>query len=292
MATLWFGRKTKEACLKMFEFIETLIIPFTFGFMQKAFLMSVIIAIPMSILSCYLVLRGWSLMGDAISHAVLPGIVIAYISQIALAIGAFIAGVCCALLSGYIKANTRIKQDSVLGIVFSGMFALGLILYLKIETEIHLDHILFGNILGLSWNDVLQGLILASICTIFILIKRLDILVNIFDTQHAKAIGINVSKLNYIFLAVLSLAIVASIESSGIILGIAMLIIPGAISFLISKDFIRMLKYSVAISVSCSIFGVYLSFFLDSAPAPTIVLIMTIVFVFCFFKQTSKAQKV
>jgi manganese/iron transport system permease protein len=258
--------------------------------MQKAFLMSIIIAIPMSILSCYLVLRGWSLMGDAISHAVLPGIVIAYISQIALAIGAFVAGVCCALLSGYVKANTRIKQDSVLGIVFSGMFALGLVLYLKIETEIHLDHILFGNILGLSWSDVLNSFILSGICTLFVLAKRLDLLVNIFDTQHAKAIGLNVSKLNYIFLAVLSLAIVSSIESSGIILGIAMLIIPGAVSFLLSKDFIKMLTYSVVISVLCSIFGVYSSFFLDSAPAPTIVLIMTIVFIVSFFKQTSKSK--
>jgi|TARA_B110000263_G_scaffold157784_1_gene137047 manganese/iron transport system permease protein len=274
----------------MLELVELLILPFTYGFMQKAFLMSIIIAIPMSILSCYLVLRGWSLMGDAISHAVLPGIVIAYISQIALAIGAFVAGVCCALLSGYVKANTRIKQDSVLGIVFSGMFALGLVLYLKIETEIHLDHILFGNILGLSWSDVLNSFILSGICTLFVLAKRLDLLVNIFDTQHAKAIGLNVSKLNYIFLAVLSLAIVSSIESSGIILGIAMLIIPGAVSFLLSKDFIKMLTYSVVISVLCSIFGVYSSFFLDSAPAPTIVLIMTIVFIVSFFKQTSKSK--
>jgi manganese/iron transport system permease protein len=274
----------------MLELVELLILPFTYGFMQKAFLMSIIIAIPMSILSCYLVLRGWSLMGDAISHAVLPGIVIAYISQIALAIGAFVAGVCCALLSGYVKANTRIKQDSVLGIVFSGMFALGLVLYLKIETEIHLDHILFGNILGLSWSDVLNSFILSGICTLFVLAKRLDLLVNIFDTQHAKAIGLNVSKLNYIFLAILSLAIVSSIESSGIILGIAMLIIPGAVSFLLSKDFIKMLTYSVVISVLCSIFGVYSSFFLDSAPAPTIVLIMTIVFIVSFFKQTSKSK--
>ena len=274
----------------MLELVELLILPFTYGFMQKAFLMSIIIAIPMSILSCYLVLRGWSLMGDAISHAVLPGIVIAYISQIALAIGAFVAGVCCALLSGYVKANTRIKQDSVLGIVFSGMFALGLVLYLKIETEIHLDHILFGNILGLSWSDVLNSFILSGICTLFVLAKRLDLLVNIFDTQHAKAIGLNVSKLNYIFLAVLSLAIVSSIESSGIILGIAMLIIPGAVSFLLSKEFIKMLAYYVVISVLCSIFGVYSSFFLDSAPAPTIVLIMTIVFIVSFFKQTSKSK--
>jgi len=290
MTIPWSGRSKRGDSLKMLELVELLILPFTFGFMQKAFLMSIIIAIPMSILSCYLVLRGWSLMGDAISHAVLPGIVIAYISQIALAIGAFIAGVCCALLSGYIKANTRIKQDSVLGIVFSGMFALGLVLYLKIETEIHLDHILFGNILGLSWSDVFNSFVLSSICTLFILAKRLDILVNIFDSQHAKAIGLNVSKLNYLFLAILSLAIVSSIESSGIILGIAMLIMPGAVSFLLSKDFIKMLAYSVIISVLCSIFGVYSSFFLDSAPAPTIVLLMTIVFIVFFFKQTSKSK--
>ncbi len=270
----------------MNDILELLIAPFTFGFMQKAFLMSVIIAIPMSILSCYLVLRGWSLMGDAISHAVLPGIVIAYISQIALAIGAFIAGISCALLSGYIKANTRIKQDSVLGIVFSGMFALGLVLYLKIETEIHLDHILFGNILGLSWNDILNSLLIAFICTFFILARRFDLLVNIFDPQHGKAIGINIPKLNYLFLAILSLAIVASIKSSGIILGIAMLIIPGAVSFLVSRNFIQMLINSVKLSVFCSILGVYVSFYIDSAPAPTIVLLMTIIFIFSFFSES------
>ena len=271
----------------MSDIFDLLISPFTFSFMQKAFLMAIIIAIPMSILSCYLVLRGWALMGDAISHAVLPGIVIAYISQIALAIGAFVAGVCCALLSGYIKANTRIKQDSVLGIVFSGMFALGLVLYLKIETEIHLDHILFGNILGLSWSDILNSFLIAGFCTLFILFKRYDLLVNIFDPQHGKAIGINISKLNYVFLAILSLAIVASIKSSGIILGIAMLIIPGSISFLISRNFIQMLINSVIISILSSIIGVYVSFFIDSAPAPTIVLLMSVIFIFSFFSKSA-----
>ena len=172
--------------------LDLILSPFEYTFMQKAFLISIGIAIPMSIISCYLILKGWALMGDAISHAILPGIVISYIFGIALSIGAFFAGLLCALTSGYIKNNSKLKNDSILGIVFSGMFALGLILYLKIETDIHLDHILFGNILGLSWNDVINSIALGIFCALFIYFQRFDLMLNIFDSQHATAIGFNV----------------------------------------------------------------------------------------------------
>ena len=265
--------------------LDLILSPFEYTFMQKAFLISIGVAIPMSIISCYLILKGWALMGDAISHAILPGIVISYIFGIALSIGAFFAGLFCALTSGYIKNNSKLKNDSILGIVFSGMFALGLILYLKIETDIHLDHILFGNILGLSWNDVINSIALGIICALFIYFQRFDLMLNIFDSQHATAIGFNVKKLNYIFLAILSLIIVASLKSTGIILGIAMLIIPGSISYLISKNFFEMMKFSLFISICSSLIGVYISFFIDSAPAPTIVLILASVFIICFLKK-------
>ena len=132
--------------------IETLLLPFQFPFMQQAFAISLLVAVPCALLSCFLVLKGWSLMGDAVSHAVLPGIVLAYIAGIPLAIGAFAAGMFCALATGYLKENSRIKEDTVMGVVFSGMFGLGIVLYTKIQTEVHLDHILFGDMLGVSWR--------------------------------------------------------------------------------------------------------------------------------------------
>lgn len=157
--------------------------------MQYAFIITLMIAVPMAMLSCFLVLKGWSLMGDAVSHAVLPGVVIAYIAGIPLSIGAFTAGMICALGTGFIKENSRIKEDTVLGIVFSGMFGLGLVLYVKVQSDMHLDHILFGDMLGIAPSDMLETGLIALFATLFLGVLRKDLLVNAFDPQHAKAIG-------------------------------------------------------------------------------------------------------
>ncbi len=263
--------------------IDTLFQPFAFAFMQQAFIISLLVALPMALLSCFLVLKGWSLMGDAISHAVLPGIVVAYIVGIPLAIGAFVAGMVCALATGYLKENSRIKEDTVMGIVFSGMFGLGIVLYTKIQSDVHLDHILFGDILGLSWGDVLQSGIIAVIAAGLVLIFHRDLLLHAFDAQHARAIGLPIRLLHYGLLSVLSLTIVGALKAVGIILAIAMLIAPGAIAFLLTNRFERMLLVSVAVAVAASFLGVYASFFLNSAPAPTIVLLMSATFVAAFF---------
>jgi len=247
--------------------IETLILPFQFPFMQKAFAIALLVAVPSALLSCFLVLKGWSLMGDAVSHAVLPGVVLAYIAGIPLAIGAFAAGMFCALATGYLKENSRVKEDTVMGVVFSGMFGLGIVLYTKIQTEVHLDHVLFGDMLGVSWSDVGQTGLIAGFCIAVIGIFRRDLLLHAFDPQHARAIG---------------LPIVGALKAVGIILAIAMLISPGAIAFLLTSRFERMLAVSVAISVAASLAGVYLSFFIDSAPAPTIVLLLSASFVAAF----------
>jgi manganese/iron transport system permease protein len=134
--------------------IDTLLLPFQFGFMQKAFLVAAILAVPTALLSSFLVLKGWSLMGDALAHAVLPGIVLAYLIGIPLLVGAFIAGMICSIATGYLSDNSRIKQDTILGVVFSGMFGLGLVIYASITTSMHLDHILFGNMLGIGAQDL------------------------------------------------------------------------------------------------------------------------------------------
>lgn len=274
--------------LNIFNFLTE---PFQYEFMLQAMIITISVAIPMAMLSCFLVLKGWSLMGDAISHAVLPGIVIAYIINIPLTVGAFLAGMFCAISTGFLQNNSRVKEDTIMGIVFSGMFAFGLILFIKVNSSIHLDHILFGDMLGIGWTDIFQSGMIAAICFVFIFIKQKALLIQTFDQQHAKAIGINTKWYDYLLLTALSLMIVASLTSIGLILSIAFLITPGAIAFLISKRFTTMMVLAIAIASFSSLFGIYLSFYLDSAPAPTIVLLMTAVFIVVFVTQSRNYNK-
>lgn len=259
--------------------VETLLIPFQFEFMINALIISVLVAVPTALLSCFMVLKGWSLMGDAISHAVFPGVVIAYIVGLPYAVGAFVAGMFCALATGFLKENSRIKQDTVMGVVFSGMFGLGLVLYVKIQSDVHLDHILFGDMLGIGWNDIAQTAVIAAVTAGTLIFKWRDFLLHAFDTVQARAVGLRVKLLHYGLLCLISLTIVGALKAVGIILAIAMLIAPGAIAFLLTRKFSTMLVISVIVAVAASFFGVYLAFFLDSAPAPTIVLLMTAIFI-------------
>ncbi|MBU1305833.1 MAG: metal ABC transporter permease [Alphaproteobacteria bacterium] len=265
--------------------------PFQFSFLTSAMAIAIMVAVPTALLSCFLVLKGWSLMGDAISHAVLPGVVLAYIVGLPLGIGAFAAGMSCALSVGFLKQNSRIKEDTVMGVVFSGMFGLGIVLYTSIQTDVHLDHILFGDILGISTADMIQTGIIALVVTAIVLAKWRDLLLFIFDPQQAGAIGLPVRALHYGLLSLLSLTIVAALSAVGIVLVIALLVAPGAIAFLISKRFAPMMLIAVTISVLCSVVGIYLSFFLDSAPAPTIVLLMSATFIVTFLVTTRRQSQ-
>ena len=269
----------------MNETLELALLPFQLAFMQNAFLVTLVIAVPMALLSCYLVLKGWSLMGDAVSHAVLPGVVIAYVLGLPFAAGAFGAGLFCALAAGYLKDNSRVKEDTILGIVFSGMFALGVVLYVKIQPDIHLDHILFGDMLGIAASDLVETIAIASASTAFILLFRKDLLVQAFDRQHASAIGLPVRLLHYGLLAVLSLVVVGALKAVGIILAVAMLVAPGAIAALLTRRFPSMLMVAVAVALGTSFCGIWLSFMIDSAPAPTIVLLMAMLFVLAFIRR-------
>ena len=234
----------------MSDLIQLLLQPFSFGFMQQAFVITLLVAIPMGLLSPFLVLKGWSLMGDAISHAVLPGVVLAYIAGIPLAIGAFAAGMICALATGFLKQNSRVKEDTVMGVVFSGMFGLGIVLYTKIQSDVHLDHILFGDMLGVAWRDIAETGVIAAVTLLALGIWRRDLLLHAFDPQHAQAIGLPVKFLHYGLLCILSLTIVGALKAVGIILAVAMLIAPGSIAFLLTKRFERMLLVSALVAVS------------------------------------------
>ncbi|MCC0055475.1 MAG: metal ABC transporter permease [Rhodobiaceae bacterium] len=271
--------------------LEQLTLPFQFPFMRDALLIAVIVAVPTALLSCFLVLKGWALMGDAVSHAVFPGVVLAYIAGIPLGIGAFAAGMTCAILTGFLDENSRIKQDTVMGIVFSGMFGLGLVLYTSIQSEVHLDHILFGDMLGVFPEDLLEAAIIALVTTGIIALKWKDFLLQAFDAQQARAIGLKVKLLHYGLLAMLSLTIVGALKATGIILTIALLIAPGAIAFLTTRRFGPMLIAASLVSVAASFLGVYLSFFIDSAPAPTIVLLLTAAFIAAFLGTRVRAAR-
>ena len=262
--------------------MEDLLMPFRFAFMQKAFLIAAIVCVPTALLSCFLVLKGWALMGDAVSHAVLPGIVLAYVLGFPLIVGAFAAGMFTAVATGYLAENSRVKRDTVMGVVFSGMFGLGIVLYRKIETDIHLDHILFGDMLGVFWPDIVESGVIAAVVATAVLLKGRDLLLHAFDPQHGQAIDLPVRVLHYGLLAMLSLTIVGALKAVGIILAIAMLVAPGAIAFLWSRRFERMMVLAVAIALTASVAGVYLSFFIDSAPGPTIVLLLTAAFIVSF----------
>lgn len=266
--------------------LTTLLEPFQFGFMVNALVISTIVAVPCALLSVFLVLKGWALMGDAMSHAVFPGIVLAWIAGIPLAIGAFIAGLFCAVATGYLDDNSRIKRDTLMGIVFSGMFGAGLVLYVSIQSEVHLDHILFGDMLGVSFSDIIQTAVITLGIALIIGLKWKDLLLHAFDPHQAKASGLNTALLHYGLLCMIALTIVATLKSVGIILSISLLIAPGAIAILMTRKFSHALWLAVIMSVVTSFMGVYLSFFIDSAPAPTIVVLFSLLFVMTFMVMT------
>lgn len=272
-------------------FLTALLEPFQFSFMVNALTISVIVAIPCALLSVFLVLKGWALMGDAMSHAVFPGIVLAYIAGIPQAIGAFIAGLFCAVATGYLDDNSRIKRDTLMGIVFSGMFGAGLVLYVSIQSEIHLDHILFGDMLGVSLGDIAQTAVIALGIALVIGLKWKDLLLHAFDPHQAKACGLNTTLLHYGLLCMIALTIVATLKSVGIILSISLLIAPGAIAILLTRQFSHALILAVVMSMVTSFMGVYLSFFIDSAPAPTIVVLFSLLFVIAFIYSTLRDRR-
>jgi ABC-type Mn2+/Zn2+ transport system permease subunit len=258
--------------------MNTLLEPFQFPFMVDAMIVGVAVGAVCAVLSCYLVLKGWSLMGDAISHAVLPGIVIAYVVGLPLAVGAFASGLLCAVATGYIKANSRVKEDTVMGVVFTGLFAFGLVIFTKVKSDLHLDHILFGNILGLAAGDLRDTLVVGGLTLAIVLALRRDLVLYCFDVGHARTIGLRTDVLHYLLLSLLAVTIVVSLKAVGIILVVAMLVTPGCIGYLLTDRFNRMLLVAAASAVGSGFFGVYLSFFINASTGACIVLLQAALF--------------
>ncbi len=256
--------------------------PLQLEFMRHAILVGSVVAALCAVLSCFVVLKGWSLMGDAISHAVLPGIVLAYIAGWPLALGAFLSGLLCSAATGYIKQNSRVKEDTVLGVVFTGLFAFGLVLHSRTESELHLDHILFGHLLGITPAVAWQVYGVGTVVIGLVLVLRRDLLLVSFDPSHARVLGLPVNFLTYLLLGLLVLAIVVSIQAVGIILVMAMLITPGCTAYLWTDRFDRMLAISTGTAVVSTVVGILASFHLDGDSAACIVLAQSLAFAVSF----------
>ena len=269
---------------------EILLDAFQSTFIRHALIVSVLVAVPMALLSCLVVLKGWSLMGDAISHAILPGIVLAYILNLPFAIGAFAAGMFCATSTGYLKDNSRIKQDTAMGVVYSGMFGLGMVLFVKIKTDIHLDHILFGDMLGITRQDILNTSLTSLIVSGIILLKWKDLMLFVFDPAQIRVLGMPIHIFHYGLLCLISLTIVGALQVVGLVLSIAILIAPGAIAFLLTRSFSHMLIIAVLVSLIASLSGIFISLILDSNPAATIVLVFTVIFIGALIYANAKVH--
>lgn len=260
------------------QFLNFLTEPLSHTFMQHALLSSLIVGAVCAVLSCYVVLKGWSLMGDAISHAVFPGVIVAFWLGLPISFGAFVAGLLCAVSVGFLKNNTRIKEDTLMGIVFAGMFAMGLVMFTKIDTDQHLKHILFGNLLGISHDMLVQTMVICAVILGVVLLKGKDLLLYCFDPSHARVAGLSPRVLHYGLLILLSATIVVTMFAVGVILVVAMLISPGITAFVLCRRFHTMLAVAVISSCLTSFLGVILSFHLDSATGATIVLLQAMVF--------------
>ncbi|MBY6387228.1 MULTISPECIES: metal ABC transporter permease [Rhodococcus] len=268
--------------------VELLLDPLQYGFMVRALAVAVVAAVVCAVLSCWLVLIGWSLMGDAVSHAVLPGVVLAYVVGAPFAIGALIFGLIAVALIGLIRNTSRVKEDAAIGIVFTTLFAFGLVLISVTPSQTDLNHIIFGNLLGVSSSDLLQVAILGALALSILLIKRRDLTLFAFDPIHANAIGLSPKRLGALLLGVLALTSVVALQAVGVVLVVAMLIIPGATAYLLTEKFSRMLVIAPVVSAICAITGIYVSYYLDTASGGMVVMTQGIVFALVYLFSPSQ----
>ena len=262
--------------------IDTLLEPFSYGYMTSAILVSTIVGGLCAFLSAYLMLKGWSLIGDALAHSVVPGVAGAYLLGLPFAIGAFISGGLAASLMLFLSERSGLKTDVVIGIIFTAFFGVGLFVVSLYPMSISIETIIMGNILAISYSDMLQLLIIGSISLVILFLKWRDLMVVFFDESHARTVGLSPSRLKIVFFTLLSASIVAALQTVGAFLVIAMVVTPGATAYLVCDRFPKLILLSVLIgSVTCFT-GAYLSFFIDGATGGIIVVLQTIVFLGVF----------
>nr|WP_206490506.1 metal ABC transporter permease [Rhodococcus sp. KRD162] len=268
--------------------IDFLLDPLEYTFMQRALLVTITASIVCAVLSCWLVLIGWSLMGDAVSHAVLPGVALSYLLGAPFAIGALLFALIAVGAIGVVRNTTIVKEDAAIGVVFTTLFALGVVLISKFPSQIDLNHILFGNLLGVSQADMLQVFVLGGIALAVMIVKRRDFTLFAFDRTQARAVGINPTVISAVMLTLLALTTVVALQAVGVILVVAMLITPGASAYLLTHSFGRMLVLAPLISVGCALVGIYSSFYLDVSSGGSVVLAQGLVFVLAYLFSPSQ----
>jgi manganese/iron transport system permease protein len=263
--------------------VSELLVPFAYDYMVKAMLVSALVGAVCAFLSAYLMLKGWSLMGDALGHAVVPGVAGAYMLQLPYAAGAFIAGLLAALGMAIVKQRTRLREDAIIGLVFTSFFAAGLLMASIYPTAVNIQTIVLGNILAISDEDAVQVVIISTVSLAILLMKWRDLMVVFFDESHARTVGINATGLKILFFTLLAACTVAALQTVGACLVIAMVVTPGATAYLLTDRFGRLLALSVAIGAATSFTGAYLSYFVDGATGGVIVTLQTLLFLAAFY---------
>ena len=259
--------------------IETLLTPLHYDYMLKAIFVSAVIGGVCAFLSCFITLKGWSLMGDALSHAVVPGVAVAYYAGWPFAAGAFVTGLLAAVGMGFVKTKTRLKEDAVIGVVFTAFFAVGLLLISLYPSQVDLRSIVFGNILGISNPDIVQVLVIAGVTLVVLGFKWRDLLLFCFDPNQARALGLNTTALHFTLLTLLSATAVAALQTVGACLVVAMLVTPGATAYLLTDRFGKMIGIATSMGVGTSIVGAYASYFFDGSTGGCIVTLQSALFV-------------
>jgi manganese/iron transport system permease protein len=262
--------------------IETLLEPFTYGYMVNAMWVSALVGCICGFLSAYLMLKGWSLIGDALSHSIVPGVAGAYMLGLPFAVGAFLSGGLAAAAMLFLNRKTKLKEDAIIGMIFSSFFGLGLFMVSLSPTPVNIQTIVLGNILAVTPEDTLQLAIIGAVTLLILLVKWKDLMVTFFDESHARSIGLNPTGLKILFFTLLSASTVAAMQTVGAFLVIAMVVTPGATAYLLTDRFQRLIVIAAALGAGTSLVGAYASYFLDGATGGIIVVLQTAIFLLAF----------
>lgn len=263
--------------------MSELLVPFAYEYMLKAMFISALVGAVCAFLSAYLMLKGWSLMGDALGHAVVPGVAAAYLLKVPYATGAFFAGLLAAIGMVVVKKRTRLREDAIIGLVFTSFFAAGLLMASINPTAVNIQTIALGNILGISDEDVWQVVIISGVSLAILILKWRDLMVVFFNESHSRTVGLNPWALKILFFTLLAACTVAALQTVGACLVIAMVVTPGATAYLLTDRFGRLLVLSVALGATTGFVGAYASYFLDGATGGVIVTLQTLLFLIAFF---------
>ncbi len=263
--------------------MSELLVPFEYNYMVKAMWVCALVGGMCAFLSAFLMLKGWSLMGDALAHSIVPGVAGAYLLKLPYAVGAFFTGLLAALGMAFVRQQTRLREDAVIGLVFTSFFAAGLLLVSINPTSVNVQSIVLGNILGISDDDAFQVVIISFVTLAVLLVTWKDLMVVFFDENHARAIGLNPGRLKVLFFTLLSAATVAALQTVGACLVIAMVVTPGATAYLLTDRFQTLLIIATVLGAATSFVGAYISFFLDGATGGVIVTLQTLIFLAAFY---------